>query len=214
MESLIQQIKEHVKSLFLNVEGSHDWQHIERVWKMAVHLQKKEGGDRLLVELAALLHDISDHKYNGGNFELGAETAKSVLLSFGASTDLADKVAVLVSKISFKGAQVQDIQGSIELAIVRDADRLDAIGAIGIARAFAFGGSINSPLYVPDMEPTMHRSKEEYLLNRSHTINHFHEKLFLLKDRMETNSAKDIALHRHAVMKHFIQEFMTEWDMA
>lgn len=212
METLLDQVRNHVKSLFANMEGSHDWHHIERVWNIAKMLHEKEGGNKYIIELAALLHDISDHKYNGGDYEKGATETKSLLLSLGSEPQLAEDVSKIVSQISYKGALVPDIKGSIELSIVRDADRLDAIGAIGIARAFAYGGSKNRALFSPEIPHALHESKEEYLNNEGHTINHFYEKLFLLKDRMETNTAKEIAESRHQVMVDFVQQFLDEWN--
>ena len=180
---------------------------------MAIFLQEVEGGNRTVIELAALLHDISDHKYNGGSFEMGAVQTKNLLVTLGASPQLADEVALIVSHVSYKGALVPDFKGSLELSIVRDADRLDAIGTIGIARAFAYGGSKKRALFSPKIAPVLHQSKEEYLLNEGHTINHFYEKLFLLKDRMETNKAKEIALERHEVMVNFVDQFLADWDI-
>jgi uncharacterized protein len=213
LEALIQEVKKHVHAIFSSTEGSHDWYHVERVWKMAIFLHAAEGGNRIVIELAALLHDISDHKYNGGSYDKGAIETKELLLSFGASPLLAEEVALIVSHVSYKGALVPDFKGSLELAIVRDSDRLDAIGAIGIARAFAYGGSKNRALFAPETRPVLHQSKEEYLVNQGHTINHFYEKLFLLKDRMETNKAKEIAKERHEVMLNFVDQFMAEWDI-
>lgn len=213
METLVDQVKNHVKSLFTNMEGSHDWHHIERVWNLAKMLHEKEGGNKRIIELAALLHDISDHKYNGGDYEKGAAETKSLLLSLGSEAQLAEDVSKIVSQISYKGAFVPDIKGSIELSIVRDADRLDALGAIGIARAFAYGGSKNRALFFPKTPPVLHKNQEEYLKNEGHTINHFYEKLFLLKDRMETNSAKEIAKIRHQVMVDFVRQFLEEWNI-
>ena len=163
--------------------------------------------------MAALLHDISDHKYNGGDYEKGAAETKSLLLSLGSEPQLAEDVSKIVSQISYKGAFVPDVKGSIELSIVRDADLLDAIGAIVIARAFAYGGSKNRPLFSPEIPHVLHQSKEEYLKNEGHTINHFYEKLFLLKDRMETPTAKEIAESRHQVMVEFVRQFLEEWNV-
>ena len=213
MEALIQEVKNHVQAIFSSTEGSHDWYHVERVWKMSILLQEVEGGNRSLIELAALLHDISDHKYNGGSFEKGAVETKNLLVSFGASPQLADEVAMIVSHVSYKGALVPDFKGSLELSIVRDADRLDAIGAIGIARAFAYGGSKGRALFTPEIPHVLHQNKEEYLVNNGHTINHFYEKLFLLKDRMETNKAKEIAQERHDVMVNFVDQFLADWNL-
>lgn len=211
MVEKIEQIRNIVKEKFLNQEGSHDWFHIERVCNLAIYLQEKEGGDRTIIELAALLHDISDHKYNGGNWQAGATVAIELMLEVGVSTEIAEKVAQVISQVSFKGAKVQDDVESIEAKIVQDADRLDAIGAIGIARAFSYGGSKNRPLYHPEIEPTLHSSKEEYAKSVSHTVNHFYEKLFLLKDLIKTKTGRDLAEKRHQLMQKFIADFYDEW---
>jgi uncharacterized protein len=211
MEEKIEQIRKIVKDKFLNHEGSHDWFHIERVYNLAIYLQEKEGGDKSIIELAALLHDILDHKYNGGDWQAGATSAKKIMKEVGLTSDVADKVANVISQVSFKGAKVQDDVESIEAQIVQDADRLDAIGAIGIARAFSYGGSKNRPLYHPEVEPILHASKEEYAKSVSHTVNHFYEKLFLLKDLLKTNTGKELAGKRHQIMKNFIQDFYDEW---
>jgi uncharacterized protein len=211
MVDVIKEIRNIVKEKFLNQEGSHDWFHIERVYNLAIYLQEKEGGDRTIIELAALLHDISDHKYNGGNWQAGATVAIELMLEVGVSNEMAEKVAHVISQVSFKGAKVQDDVESIEAKIVQDADRLDAIGAIGIARAFSYGGSKNRPLYHPEIEPTLHSSKEEYAKSVSHTVNHFYEKLFLLKDLIKTKSGRDLAEKRHQLMQKFISDFYDEW---
>jgi len=213
MNPLVEKVKNCVKERFLSFEGSHDWFHIERVWRTAKYIQSKEGGDLEVIELAALLHDIADHKYNDGDFEKGANVATKLLLDFGANKKLANDVARVISIVSYKGANVADESTSLEGKIVRDSDRLDAIGAIGIARAFAYGGSRNRPLYNPEINPTNHQSKEEYYNSKSHTINHFYEKLVLLKDRMETETAKHLAAERHQFMLEFLKQFKNEWEL-
>ena len=212
MNKLLEKVELHVKAQFIGQEGSHDWQHIDRVRRTALGLQKQEGGDPLVIELAALLHDISDHKYNGGDFEEGQKGVLNLLSQFDCPEELAIKVAAVVSVVSFKGALVMDSPTSLEGQIVRDADRLDAIGAIGIARAFAYGGSRNRALYLPEVQPTLHNSKEAYAQDQGHTINHFYEKLLLLKDRMETESAQKLASERHAFMLQFLKQFKAEWS--
>jgi len=209
---LVHKIQERVKAHFLNQEGSHDWHHIKRVLELSLILQDKEGGDRELVSLCALLHDISDHKYNGGDFELGGVVAKQWIIESGGNEILANKVAAIVPSISYKGANVKDEELSIEGQIVRDADRLDAIGAIGIARAFAYGGSKGRPLYDPHVPPVMHSKKEDYLKSKTHTVNHFYEKLLKIKERVRTNSGKKIANQRHDFMLIFLNQFYTEWN--
>ncbi len=210
---LVKAIQEKVKAFFENKEGSHDWEHIKRVWKLSIYLQKKEGGNKELIELCALLHDVSDHKYNGGDFSLGGDVAKQWIIDAGGSEALAHQVAIIVPKISFKGAKVEDEELPIEGRIVRDADRLDAIGAIGVARAFAYGGSKNRPLYSEGIKPVMHENKEDYLNSKSHTINHFYEKLLKIKGRMDTNTAKELAHTRHLFMEKYLEQFFLEWDV-
>lgn len=213
MNELIEKVAQFIKDKFEENEGSHDWYHIERVWKLAKLIQQAEGGDLLVIELAALLHDVSDHKYNGGDWNAGSELTKEILLNFNAPLELAEKVEKAVSQVSYKGARVADSSDSLEARIVQDADRLDAIGAIGIARAFAFGGSKNRLLYVPDLNPVLHQSADEYKNSVSHTVNHFYEKLFLLKDRMHTVTAKNMAIDRHSFMEKFLNEFYNEWNL-
>lgn len=211
MKQLLLEVEKRVREKFTDQEGSHDWQHIDRVRKNALLLQKSEGGDALLIELAALLHDFSDHKYNGGDFQAGQQAVYSLLLELNAPEKMAQEVAHIVSIVSYKGAQVPDEKTSLEGQIVRDADRLDAIGAIGIARAFAYGGSRGRALYDPAIAPTLHQTKEAYAQDKGHTINHFYEKLLLLQNRMETQSAKEIAAQRHQFMLHFLAQFKQEW---
>ncbi len=212
MTPLLQQIETIVRDKFSKQEGSHDWFHIDRVRRTALYLQSIEGGSAECIELAALLHDYSDHKYNGGDFDAGSREVLALLRSLGASADLAQQVAQIVRVVSYKGAHVPDSMTNLEGQIVRDADRLDAIGAIGIARAFSYGGSKGRALYDPNVAPTMHQSKEAYAQDKGHTINHFYEKLLLLKDRMETPTAQKLAAQRHTVMEQFIVQFRQEWD--
>jgi uncharacterized protein len=210
---LVQAIQGKIKSFFDDKEGSHDWEHIKRVWQLSIYLHSKEGGDKELIELCALLHDVSDHKYNGGDFELGGKVARQWIVDAGGSEALADQVAFIVPKISFKGAKVEDEGLPLEGLIVRDADRLDAIGAIGIARAFAYGGSKDRPLYNAALKPIMHTNKEEYLGAKSHTINHFYEKLLKIKDRIHTDTAKKLAHSRHQFMEDYLEQFFKEWNV-
>ncbi|MFM7467662.1 MAG: HD domain-containing protein [Crocinitomicaceae bacterium] len=210
MSELIESIKTKIQNQFKDQEGSHDWQHILRVYNMALHLQSVEGGNREVIELAALLHDVSDHKYNGGNFDAGWQVAKQVILDFGGTEELANSAANVVKVVSFKGALVKDTDTSLEGKIVRDADRLDAIGAIGIARTFAYGGSKNQAIFLEDVPPVLHVSKEAYFNAKTHTINHFYEKLLLLTDRMETQTAKEIARERQHFMLSFLNQYFKE----
>jgi uncharacterized protein len=181
---------------------------------MACHLQTKEGGDLEIIQLAALLHDISDHKMNGGKLNEGGNVALQLLLENGYDKQKAKIVANIVDGVSFKGALVKDLQISIEGKIVQDADRLDAIGAMGIARAFAYGGSKNRPIYEPSVLPELHDDFKKYATAKSHTINHFYEKLLLLKDRLHTKTAHVIGLKRHQIMEAFLVQFYDEWNLT
>jgi uncharacterized protein len=212
MSQLVEIVIEKVQGIFAHDTTGHDWFHIERVLKMAEFLQSKEGGDLEIVQLAALLHDISDHKMNGGILNAGGKVAFDMLIELGYDTNKAALVKEIVDGVSYKGAHVQDSMQTLEGKIVQDADRLDAIGAIGIARAFAYGGSKNRPMYVPDFSPTMHASFEEYASSKSHTVNHFYEKLLLLEARLHTPSAKKIGKERHLFMEQFLEQFYNEWN--
>jgi uncharacterized protein len=211
-DTLIKTLKTTVEERFKNHGADHDWFHIERVYNMAMYLQSQEGGDATVIACAALLHDISDHKLNGGIMNDGGRVARQMLLELGQDEAFAGRVAEIVDGVSFKGAHVADEAFNLEVQIVRDADRLDAMGALGIARAFHFGGSRNRPFYVPDVAPTEHLTFEAYANDKSHTINHFHEKLLLLQDRLHTETAKKIGLGRHRLMQDFVDAFYAEWD--
>ena len=190
----------------------HDWWHVYRVWKMAQRIARAEGVDPLVVELAALLHDIADWKLHDGDSTLGPKVAREWLDSLHLDKDISDHVCQIVANISFKGAKVHQLPLSREGQVVQDADRLDAMGAIGIARAFAYGGSKGRALYDPAIEPTEHRTPEAYLGNDGSTVNHFYEKLLLLKDRMNTPTGRAIAESRHQFMEVYLKRFFEEWD--
>ena len=212
-KNVINSIKTHVQSKFEIEATGHDWYHIERVYNTSCFLQSKEGGNRSVIELAALLHDISDHKFNGGKLNEGGNIAFQLLIENGCDESTAAHVRQIVDSVSFKGANVKDEINSLEAKIVQDADRLDAIGAIGIARAFAFGGNRNRPIYEPSSAPTLHATFEEYSVAKSHTINHFYEKLLLLKDRLHTQTAIEIGKERHLFMEDFLKQFYKEWNI-
>lgn len=210
-EQIIQQTADHIRKEFSDDSSGHDWWHIYRVWKNALAICKIEKADTFIVQLAALLHDLDDWKFN----ENGDETplrARAWLDSLHVDSATAEAVCRIITHISYKGAGVENKMDSLEGFIVQDADRLDAIGAIGIGRAFAYGGYKNRPMYDPDSPPQMHVSFEEYKNSKSATINHFYEKLLLLKDRMNTQTAKRIAEERHNVMVKFLDQFMKEWE--
>lgn len=204
-------ITERVKSFFANEASGHDWWHTHRVRQMALYLALHEGADPNICELAALLHDVADWKFNTSE-EAGLAVVAEWLDEAGISLPEQEKILTIISQISYKGAGVVDVVTSIEASVVQDADRLDAIGAIGIARAFAFGGHHGRPLYEPDIEPEFHQNAQTYKTSRSHTINHFYEKLLLLADRMKTHTAQQIAKERHRVMLDFLSHFFEDWD--
>lgn len=211
MKATIKSVEKYIEKTFINEGTGHDWFHIDRVRRLALFIQEKEGGNKDLIELSALLHDISDHKFNDGNFEKGGEEAKVILENLKVEKEFIEKVASIVDAISFKGNRVADNMTCLEGKIVQDADRLDAIGAIGIARTFAYGGSVNQPIYEPSVKPTEHYSKEAYQ-KRTHTINHFYEKLLILEERMHTDTAKSIAKERTKLMRNYLDAFYKEWD--
>jgi uncharacterized protein len=210
-QDIIQKTAEYIKTDFSGDSSGHDWWHIYRVWKNAITLCEHEKADAFIVELAALLHDLDDWKFN----ESGDETplrAKAWLESCAVSSSVADRVCEIITHISYKGANVENKMKSLEGFIVQDADRLDAIGAIGIGRAFAYGGYKDRPMYDPESQPQLHATFEQYKNSKSATINHFYEKLLLLKDMMNTKAAKRIAEQRHQVMLNFLDQFMNEWE--
>ncbi|KGO90302.1 HD domain-containing protein [Flavobacterium suncheonense] len=211
--SLIDNTIRFVKQQLENAEGGHDWFHIERVYKNALLIAQEENDcDLTIVKLAALLHDIADSKFHNGNEQLGPKTARIFLESQGVSEEIIAHVIAIIENISFKGGNFEKQFSSKELDIVQDADRLDALGAIGIARTFNYGGFKNRPLYNPAIQPNLNMDKETYKHSESPTINHFYEKLLLLKDRMNTETGRQIAEKRHAYMLGFLAQFYAEWD--
>lgn len=201
-----------VKEKLANAEGGHDWFHIQRVYKNALLIANGETCDLTIVKLGALLHDIADSKFHGGDETLGPKVAREFLESEFISDTVIEHVIQIIDNISFKGGKTEKTFSSIELDIVQDADRLDAIGAIGIARAFNYGGFKNRLLYDPQIAPNMHLSKEEYKNSQAPTINHFYEKLLLLKDKMNTATGQQIAKERHRYMQGYLAQFYAEWD--
>jgi uncharacterized protein len=204
----------HVRDLLGADNTGHDWWHIDRVRRLALAIGEQEGADPLVVELAALLHDIADWKFHGGDEKLGPRRAAEWLASLAVDRATIDHVAQIVADISFKGAGVKTPMHSLEGQVVQDADRLDAIGAVGIARAIAYGGHAGQPIYDPDIAHTLHESFAAYKQGSGSTINHFHEKLLLLKDRMHTATARRMADERHQFMQQFLDRFQAEWDGA
>jgi uncharacterized protein len=209
-KELIQAIEQQIRQQFEGESTGHDWHHINRVRTIALNIQETEGGDPTVVEVASLLHDIDDHKFNGGDWDAGATKARIILENLALEPSLIDHVCDIISNVSYKGAGVETPMHSIEGKIVQDADRIDALGAIGIARTFAYGGHKGHPIYDPKQPPTLHQTKEAYT-KTSHTINHFYEKLLLLKDRMNTKTGRKIAEERHQFMENFLKQFYEEW---
>jgi uncharacterized protein len=211
-KEIIEKTSEYVRQTLAGAEGGHDWWHIYRVWKLAKKIGAEEGADFFVVELAALLHDIADPKFYDGNEEIGPKTAKEFLQKQAVDAAIIDHVDKIIRNISFKNSFQNAGFRSKELDVVQDADRLDAIGAIGIARAFNYGGFKNRPLYDPGIPPNQALTKEEYKNSVSPTINHFYEKLLLLKDLMNTPTGKRMAEERHHFMEIYLERFYREWE--
>ena len=211
-EEIIKQTQFYVKQSLEHDSTGHDWWHIHRVYNLATYLAKKEKADLFIVQLAALLHDIADWKFNQGDDTVGVKLAKQWLEQLNTDKEVIEHVCAIIQHLPFKGAGVQSSMTTLEGKIVQDADRLDALGAIGVARTFAYGGYAGIPLYDPHKEPKLHNSFEEYKKHKGTTINHFYEKLFLLKDRMNTQTAKQLAAERHAFMENFVAKFLAEWS--
>ena len=211
-DSLIQNTIDFVKESLSDSEGGHDWWHIYRVWQSAKHIAEEENVDLLVVELAALLHDIADSKFHDGDETIGPKIAREFLESQDVEPILMNHVEQIIKHISFKGGNHERAFHSKELSVVQDADRLDAMGAIGIARTFNYGGFKNRAIYDPSIPPKLDMTKEEYKKSTAPTINHFYEKLLLLKDRMNTETGRAMAEHRHRFMETYLQEFYKEWE--
>ena len=202
-----------VKETLKGAEGGHDWFHIQRVFKNTLLIAKDEKVDVLVVSLGALLHDIADAKFNGGDETVGPRMAKDFLISLGVDKKAIDHVVKIIENISYKSSlDPNNSFTSKELQVVQDADRLDAIGAIGIARAFNYGGYKNREIYNPEIAPNLQMSKEEYKKSQAPSINHFYEKLLLLKDKMNTESGKKLAENRHQFMMDYLEQFFKEWN--
>lgn len=209
---IIQKTIDFVKISLSEAEGGHDWWHIYRVWKTAQHIAEYEDVDMFIVELGALLHDIADSKFHGGDEEIGPLTARKFLKSIQVQKDVIAHIEAIISNISFKGGTFPQQFKSPELDVIQDADRLDALGAIGIARTFNYGGHKGRAIYNPDIKPNLHLTKEEYRNSDTPTLNHFYEKLLLLKDRMNTSTGRKMAEERHAFMLAYLDQFYKEWD--
>ena len=209
---LISKTISFVKAKLENAEGGHDWFHIERVFKNAVLIAKNEDCDVTVVKLGALLHDIADSKFHEGDESVGPKIARDFLESENVDEEIITHVVHIIKNISYKGGNFEKKFSSLELDVVQDADRLDAIGAIGIARAFNYKEIKNRALYDPKIAPNSRMSKEEYKKNDAPTLNHFYEKLLLLKDKMNTDTGKKIAKERHRYMEGFLAQFYAEWE--
>lgn len=212
IDAAIRATEKHVRESFEDDATGHDWWHIWRVRNCAVHLAEAESADLQVVELAALLHDIADWKFHDGDDQAGPLAAVRWLQRFDLHETLIQHVAAIVGEVSFKGAGVETTPSTLEGMCVQDADRLDAIGAIGISRVFAYGGHAGQAIHDPQLAPTPHQSFEEYKSKRSTSINHFHEKLLLLADRMHTSRGRELAAARHRIMVEFLEQFHREWQ--
>jgi uncharacterized protein len=209
---ILSQTEAYARETLTDGGAGHDWWHVYRVWQNALHIAQSENVDLFVVELAALLHDIADHKFHGGDETIGPRTARAWLEKLNVEETVVAHVTEIIATLSFKGAQVATPMHTREGMVVQDADRLDAIGAIGIARAFAYGGSKGRLLHDPNVPLEMHDSFEAYKNSPAPTINHFYEKLLLLKDLMNTETARTIAAGRHAYMENFLSQFYAEWN--
>lgn len=209
---LIERTADHVRECLSDEGSGHDWWHSYRVWRTAQRIGRAEDAEPLVVELAALLHDLGDWKAHGGDSTVGPAVARRWLESLGAPAAVVDHVCQIVGGISFKGAGVEQPPLSLEGQVVQDADRLDAIGAIGIARVFAYGGAKGQLIHDPHRQPIEHHTAVAYLRSGGTSINHFYEKLLLLRERMNTSTGKTLADQRHQFMKQFLQRFHQEWE--
>ena len=211
-DKIITQVAAYVKDSLMDAEGGHDWWHIYRVWTTAKKIADEEKVDKLVVELAALLHDIADPKFHNGDEDIGPTKATGIMSSFSVASPVIEHVAKIIRFMSYKASLGTISFTSREMEVVQDADRLDAIGAIGIARAFSYGGFKGRELYNPEVAPRAHMSKEEYKNSSSPTINHFYEKLLLLKEKMNTATGRRLAGERHQFMELYLEQFYAEWD--
>ena len=212
-DEIIQKTADFLKDKFSEESSGHDWWHMYRTWQLAKSIaQQESGANTFVVELGALLHDIDDWKFNDGDMEVGAKAARDWLSGLGVANDVIEQIEDIIRTVSFKGAKVDSNMSTLEGKIVHDADKLDAMGAIGIARAFAYGGAMHRPMHDPSQNPELHESFEDYKnKGNTATINHFYEKLLLLKDRMYTDAGKAMAKQRHAFMETYLNQFYEEW---
>ena len=209
---LVEKTAKFVKEKLLGEATGHDWWHVYRVWNNAKLIAKSQKANLLIIELAALLHDISDWKFSGGDEHAGTQIAKDFLSSINCEEEIIEQVCEIISTLSFKGANVKTPMRTLEGEIVQDADRLDALGAVGIARTFAYGAFAQQEIYNPQIKPKTHNSFDEYKNSKGTSINHFYEKLLLLAQRMNTQAAKEIAFARQKYMEEFLEQFFAEWE--
>uniref|UniRef100_Q47H23 Metal-dependent phosphohydrolase, HD subdomain n=1 Tax=Dechloromonas aromatica (strain RCB) TaxID=159087 RepID=Q47H23_DECAR len=214
MQTLVERVAAHIKAKFLAESSGHDWHHINRVWQLTRQIAAQEGANREIAELGALVHDIADWKFHDGDDSVGPREAEILLLREGASDAVIAAVVDIVATISYKGAGVTTAMQTLEGQCVQDADRLDAIGAIGIARCFAYGGHAGRLMHDPDEAPVMHQTAAAYKASKGASLNHFYEKLFLLKERMNTPTGRALAEPRHQFMEDFVAQFLAEWNVA
>ncbi len=210
-QEYIQETAMYVRLQFEQDPGGHDWWHINRVWQLSIQIAKREHADLFLVEMAALLHDLDDWKLQ--NPTTGDRRSEKWMRKLGLSAEEIQSIEKIIEEVSFKGAGVDTTPNSLEAKVVQDADRLDAMGAIGIARTFAYGGHKNRQIYDPNVQPEMHLDFESYKKTNAPTINHFYEKLLLLKDRINTDYGKKLAEERHRFMKMYLDQFFKEWNL-
>lgn len=214
MQNLVDRVAAHIKARFLAESSGHDWHHINRVWQLTRRIAAQEGADSQIAELGALVHDIADWKFHDGDDSVGPREAEALLRREGATEAVIAAVVDIVATISYKGAGVTTAMQTLEGQCVQDADRLDAIGAIGIARCFAYGGHAGRLLHDPDEAPVLHQTAAAYKASKGASLNHFYEKLFLLKDRMNTPTGRALAEPRHRFMEDFVAQFLEEWNVS
>lgn len=214
MQNLVDRVAAHIRAKFLAESSGHDWHHINRVWQLTRQIAAHEGAKREIAELGALVHDIADWKFYDGDDSIGPREAEALLRREGAPDAVIAAVVDIVATISYKGAGVTTAMQTLEGQCVQDADRLDAIGAIGIARCFAYGGHAGRLMHDPDEAPVMHQTAAAYKASKGASLNHFYEKLFLLKDRMNTPTGRALAEPRHQFMEDFVAQFLAEWNVA
>ncbi len=213
-QHILHRTEQHVRGVLAGDSSGHDWWHIHRVRNLARFLARQEGADIFVVELAALLHDIADWKFHDGDETAGPRAARQWLESQQVAEAVIAEVTDIIATLSFKGAGVSCPMKTLAGQVVQDADRLDALGAIGIARTFAYGGHAGRAMYDPDVQPEHHASFAEYRAAEGTTLNHFTEKLLLLRDRMNTEAARRLAAERHAFLEEFHRRFLQEWNFG